>query len=192
MAPINEPPAPHRNGEAWNEAYDRLVNYLNTFALGDHAYVSQLAVNLLREAQDLHRSDSSRAPTSVTIALAQKRLADWLATNLEKENQSPSHILPIGTIALLLSQVYRTDPDSFLAHPLPEELRQALRETLLVTGPDLNYFKHDAARDRLWSDARPRPARPGTAGTCREIADCDCFFGLAIYFAFYWWLSAIL
>lgn len=186
MARIDETP----RAEAWNQAYDRVFNFLKTFELGDHAHVSQLALNLLRQAQEQHQQDPSRDPTSLTLSLAQKSLTEWLATNLEQENKSPSHILPTGYIAVLLSRVNRTAPNTFLAGPLPEELRHALRETLIHTGPDLNV-----------SSMTPRhldfgPMLQFAKQTWHRWDAQEFFIALifwaGVYTVFYWWLSQLL
>jgi len=188
MASITSPMP--RDQEAWNEAYDRLVGFLHTFALGDHAYVSQLALNLLHQARDLHRQDPSRDPVTLTMEQAQKRLAKWLATNLEQEGTAPSHILAAGTIALLLSQVYRTAPTSFLANPLPEELRQALRETLLVTGPDLNVSSM-TPRHFDYGPMLQFARQTWHRWDVKEFIVALLFWA-GIYIVFYWWLSQLL
>lgn len=189
MESIGQRPAA-RDQQAWNEAHDRLIYFLKTFALNDHAYVSQLAVNLLRQAEETYQSNCSNEPTRTTMDLAQKQLSEWMAENLEGENKAPSHILPVGTVALLLSQVYRTAPDSFLVSPLPEELRQALRETLVVTGPDLNV-----------SSMTPRhfdygPMLQFARQTWHRWNLLEIIIALAfwagVYTVFYWWLSSLL
>ncbi len=176
--------------QAWNEAYNRLIHFLDTFALGDRACVSRLALGILDQARELHRQDPSRDPIPLTMELAQHRLADWLAVNLEQEDESPSHLLAAGYIALLLSRVYRTAPASFLAGPLPEELRQALRETLVVTGPDLNI-----------SSMTPRHLDYGpmlhiARQTWHRWEGRSIFaallFWAAVYSVLYWWLSELL
>jgi hypothetical protein len=173
--------------QAWNDAYDRLVAYLRTFELGDHAYVSRLALDILQQAQEAHRADGTQDPTKLTLGLAQKKITEWLATNLAPQETSPSHVLPSGYVALLLSRAYRTAPDSFLATPLPEELRQALRESLLVTGPDLNV-----------SSMTPRrldygPMLQFARQTWHRVSAKEFFiavvFWFAVYIVFYWWLS---
>lgn len=188
MASIITPPP--RDQEAWNEAYDRLGSFVNTFSLHDHAYVAQLALDLLHQAQELHPKDPARDPMTVTMEHAQKRLADWLATNLEQQNTPPSHVLATGYVALLLSQVYRTAPSSFLASPLPEELRQALRETLLVTGPDLNVSSMTPRHldyGPMLQFARQTWHRWDT----KEFAIALAFWA-GVYTVFYWWLSQLL
>jgi hypothetical protein len=176
-----------KDQEAWNEAHDRLLIFLNTFALGDHAYVSQLAVSLLHQARELHRQNPSRDPITQTMELAQKRLADWLDTNLEEADTSPSHILATGTIALLLSQVYRTAPTSFLASPMPEELRQALRETLLVTGPDLNVSSM-TPRHLDYGPMLQFARQTWHRWDAKELLIALLFWA-GVYTVFYWWLS---
>jgi hypothetical protein len=190
VASINEPPVARHDREAWNEAYDRLVNFLHTFALGDHAYVSQLALSLLHQAQDIHRQDTSRDPVTLTMEQAQKRLADWLATNLEEEDTSPSHILATGYVALLLSQAYRTAPTSFLASPLPEELRHALRETLLVTGPDL-HVSSMTPRHLDYGPMLQFARQTWHRWDAKEFAIALVFWA-GVYTVFYWWLSQLL
>jgi len=187
MAPMNEPAPPRSDTEAWNEAYGRLIDFLDTFALGDHAYVSQVALDIFNEAKEVHRKDPSRDPVALTMEQTQKRLVDWLATNLGEQNRAPSHVLANGYIALLLSQINRTAPTAFLAAPFPEELRQALRESLIVTGPDLNVSsmspRHldygpmlEIAR-QTWHRWQPR-----------EILVASLFWS-AVYTIFYLWLS---
>jgi hypothetical protein len=139
MTPATAPVvAPVANPEAWNKAYDRLIHFLNTFALGDHAQVSRLALELMDRSRELHRQDPSRDPTTVTMEQAQKLLTEWLAKTLHEEGEAPAKVLANGYIALLLSRLYQTAPQSFLEFPLPEDLRHSMRQTLLVTGPDLN------------------------------------------------------
>ncbi len=123
------------NDQAWNDAYDRLVIYLRTYDLADHAHVARVALDILQQAKDAHARDPSREPTTLTLGLAQKKIAEWLAYNLPQADLSRSNLLSAGCIAILLSRAYRTAPGAFLATPVPEEMRQALRESLISTGP---------------------------------------------------------
>jgi hypothetical protein len=173
--------------QSWNDAYDRLVLYLRTFDLADHAHVSRLSLEILQQAQDIYRTDTSRPPTTLTLGLAQKRIAEWLANNLPQADLSPSNLLSAGCIALLISRAYRSAPGSFLAKPVPEELRQALRESLIVTGPDLNvssmtprhldYGPMLQFARQTWHRVDPKEFLIAVA------------FWSAVYVVFYWWLS---
>lgn len=175
---------------SWNDAYDRLVLYLGTFDLADHAHVSRLALNILQQAQELQRAGDQREPTALTIGLAQKKITDWLAANLPQQDSSPGNVLPSGYVAILLTRAYRTAPDSFLATPLPEELRQALRETLLETGPGLNvssmtprhldYGPMLQFARQTWHRVDPKEFLVAVA------------FWFAVYCVLYWWLSQAL
>jgi hypothetical protein len=175
---------------AWNEAHDRLHYFLKTFLLNDHAQVSRLALKLLDEAREIHRKDPSQHPTPQTMIHAQKRIAEWLAVNLEARDKSPAQIFASGYTALLLSDAFRTASESFLGFPVPEELRQSMRQTLLVTGPDLNI-----------SSMTPRPLDYGPMldlakqtwhrWKTREILIAALFW-TAIYFLFYWWFCDLL
>ncbi|MEI9999493.1 MAG: hypothetical protein WDO13_10160 [Verrucomicrobiota bacterium] len=190
MATISDQPAQRQAEEAWNEAYDRLVAYLKTFELGDHAYVSQLALNLLTEAKEKHRAGAAEDPTTLTLHLAQKHLADWLAATLGQQNASPSHVLPTGYIAILLSQAYRKAPTAFLAEPLPEDLRQALRATLLVTGPDLNVSSM-TPRHLDYGPMLQFARQTWHRVDARELLVAVLFWTL-VYSVFYWWLSQLM
>ncbi len=188
MASIGSPPL--HDQEAWNEAYDRLVNFLQTFALNDHAHVSEKALELYHEAQQAHRQDPTVDPSTRAMEQAQKHLVEWLATNLGAENRAPSHILSTGYIALLLSQVYSTAPGSFLAGPLPEELRQALRETLIVTGPDLNVSSM-TPRHLDYGPMLQLARQTWHRWDAKELIIALAFWA-GVYTVFYWWLSKIL
>jgi hypothetical protein len=187
---MNDSPLPIKEQEAWNEAYDRLSNFLSTFALGDHAYVSKLALDFISEAQKLHRENPSPEPIIQTMTHAQKQLAIWLQTNLDEKDQSASRVLANGYIALLLSQLYRKSPASFLATPLSDDVRQSMRQTLLVAGPDLNV-----------SSMTPRhldygPMLHFARQTWHRWDAKEFFIALVfwagVYTVFYWWLSQLL
>jgi hypothetical protein len=122
---------------AWNQAHERVTHYLETFALGDHAQLSRLALRFLDEARELHRADPTIDPATVTMRHAQTTMTHWLAINLGDQDQSASQVLANGYIALLLSRLAQNSPEAFLTSPLPEDLRHSLRQTLVITGPDL-------------------------------------------------------
>ena len=175
---------------AWNDAYDRLVLYLRTFDLADHAHVSRLALDILQQAQEKYRADASRPPEALTMEMAQQKIAEWLASNLPQADLSPSNLLSAGCIAILISRANQTAPGSFLKTPVPEELRQALRESLIVTGPDLNvssmtprhldYGPMLQFARQTWHRVDPK-----------EFVIAVAFWS-AVYAVFYWWLSQVL
>lgn len=176
--------------QAWNEAHDRLVAYLKTFELDDHVYVSQLALDLLHQAQEKSRADATGDPTTLTLDLAQKKLVDWLASNLEKKGGSTSHVLATGYIALLLSRLYRNAPASFLATPVPDDVRQSLRHTLIVTGPDLEVSSM-TPRHLDYGPMLQFARQTWHRFELKEVVIALLFWG-GVYTVFYWWLSQVL
>jgi hypothetical protein len=176
--------------EAWNEAYDRLSNFLNTFALADHAYTSKLAIDFITEAQRLHRENPTSEPIIETMTHAQKELASWLAANLDEKNQSASRVLANGYIALLLSKLYRNSPSSFLATPLPDDVRQSMRQTLLVAGPDLNISSM-TPRHLDYGPMLHFARQTWHRWEAKELLIALLFWG-GVYTVFYWWLSSVL
>ena len=174
------------DAQAWNRAYDRLVHFLNTFALGDHIHVSRLALELLDQARELQQKNPERDPTVVTMAETRRLLTQWLADNL-REKDDPARIMTTGCIALLLSRLYQVAPATFLQSPLPDPVRESLQRPLLTTGPDLSV-----------SSMTPRHLDYGPMlGLARQTWhrwDAKTFFiallfWAAVYTALYLWLS---
>lgn len=175
---------------AWNEAHDRLFHFLHEFRLSDHAEISRLTLKFIEEAKESERRNPAAHPTTLTMMQMQKNFAEWLARNLESDGKPASQVFSMGCVALLLSRVVETAPHAFLAMPPPEELRQAMREILLVTGPDFQI-----------SSMTPRPLDYGPMlnlarqtwhrWSGRELV-VALLFWIGVYFAFYWWLSTLL
>ena len=111
-------------------------------------------------------------------------------SNLGEENKSPSHLLPAGYIAVLLSRVNRTAPATFLDGPLPEELRQALRETLIVTGPDLNISSM-TPRHLDFGPMLQFAQQTWHRWDAKELLIALLFWA-GVYTVFYLWLSQLL
>lgn len=172
---------------AWNQAYDRLQNFLKTFILNDRTQVARLSLKLLDEARELHGRDPTQDPTTLTMKHAQKLLAEWLTTSLESQDKTPSQVFSSGYTALLLSQAFRTNPHAFLASPFPDDLRHAMRHTLIVTGPDLNISSM-TPRALDYGPMLDLAKQTWQRWNAREILIAAVFW-TGIYFIFYWWLS---
>jgi len=175
---------------AWNEAHDRLRDFLNTFGLGDHAQVSRLTLKLLDQARELRRQDPSLDPVSLAMAQAQKLAAEWFASNLEMRDLPPSELLASGYVALLLSRAFRAAPEAFLTEPLPENLKETMRRTLLVTGPDLKISSM-TPREFDYGPMLDLARTTWHRWNAREII-IALLFWTGVYFVFYWWLSEAL
>jgi len=176
--------------QAWNDAYDRLAAYLRTYDLADHAHVARVALDLLQQAKDSHAKDSSQEPTALTLGLAQKKITEWLAFNLPQADLSRSNLLSAGCIAILLSGAYRTAPGSFLASPVPEEMRQALRESLISTGPDLNVSSM-TPRHLDYGPMLQFARQTWHRIDIKELVIAVAFWA-AVFAIFHWWLSQAL
>jgi hypothetical protein len=175
---------------AWNQAHDRLHDFLNTFALGDHAQVSRLILKLLDQARELRRQDASSDPVVLAMGQAQKLAEEWFASNLEMRDQPPSELLASGYVTLLLSRAFCAAPETFLTAPLPENLRETMRQTLLVTGPDLKISSM-TPRHIDYGPMLNLARRTWHRWNAREILIALLFWA-GVYFVFYWWLSEAL
>jgi hypothetical protein len=174
----------------WNQAHDRLRDFLSAFALADHARVSRLTLKLLDQARELHRQDPSLDPVCLVMAQAQNQMEQWLASNLEQQNQPASRLLSSGYVALLLSRALRTAPETFLTAPLPESLRDAMRETLLVTGHDLKVSSM-TPRHIDYGPMLDFARNTWHRWNSREILIAVLFWA-GVYVIFYWWFSQVL
>ncbi len=191
MAPINPAENPKRDEQAaWNEAYDRLRHFLESFALGDRTQIPHVALRLLEEARTLYRIDNSRDPVSLTMETARKHLAEWFTANLDFRDNNPSKVFSSGYLALLFSKSLRAMPGVFLTSPLPENLRRELHETLLVTGPDLNISRM-TPRHLDYGPMLGLARTTWQRWNLRELVVAIIFW-TGVYFAFYWWLSDLL
>ena len=121
----------------WNRAYERLLQFLGSFGLGDQRRIARLALEIIEEAEGRQIPDGSPDPTVLTQEIARRRLAEWFARTLDREGRPDSEILEAGYLALLLSEIPEKTPQSFLVSPPTEETVRAMQGTLLVTGPDL-------------------------------------------------------
>jgi hypothetical protein len=192
MASMNSSSNPVDSTEqvAWNQAYDRLQNFLNTFMLSDHSEVSRLALKLLDQSRELHRQDPSRNPTTLVMEQTHKRLTEWLAANLDEQDRSPSQIVSSGGIALLLSRMPETAPGAFFTSPLSEDLRQSMRQALLVTGPDLKISSM-TPRHIDYGPMLDLARQTWHRWNSNEVLIAMAFWA-GVYFVFYWWLSDVL
>ena len=99
--------------------------------------LERLTLRLLDEARELNRADARNDPTTLTLRHAQAQISRWLANTLTGEPNPSPLAFTSGTIALLLSRMAQEKPGEFLRADIPMETREALRRTLVVTGPDL-------------------------------------------------------
>jgi hypothetical protein len=175
---------------AWNQAHDRLRDFLNTFALGDHAQVSRLTLKLLDQTRELHRQDPTLDPVSLAMAQVQKLVGEWFASNLEMRDQAPAELMASGYVTLFLSRAFRTAPETFLTAPLPENLKESMRQTLLVTGPDLKISSM-TPRHLDYGPMLDLARKTWHRWDAREII-IALLFWTGVYFVFYWWLSEAL
>ena len=121
---------------------------------------------------------------------AHQLMGGWLASNLEVSDRPDSQIFASGYLALLLSQRLRITPDLFLTTPLPAPLQQALRETLVVAGPDLQVSSM-TPRAFDYGPMLVLARQTWHKWDARAILVAIAFW-IGVYFIFYWWLSDLL
>lgn len=117
----------------WNAAYYRLEDYLRALHLVNKVHQSQIILQLLQAAAVKHAQDPSRNPTALVLEEADAAIEQWFARMLPEEERPGV----MGYVALLITNGAEKWPGHFLAHDIPAEFLQVMRENDMRAGPDL-------------------------------------------------------
>lgn len=121
----------------WNEASTRLTQYLAAHRLASHLHRADLAEEILDEAQARHRERPDAEPVTLTMDVAQERIEKWFAGILEDTASPVGRRVENGRVAIWLTRANDLWPARFAAAELPDDMRRALCESSVRTGPDL-------------------------------------------------------
>jgi hypothetical protein len=123
--------------EEWNAAYYRLEDYLRAHHVTNKVHQSQIILRLLQRAAAQHAVDPSQPPTKLALEEAYEWIDHWFQRLLPEV--PPARAPMVGRVGVYLTQATRRWPSVFLAEDdeIPGELKAALRETLVQSGPDL-------------------------------------------------------
>jgi len=123
--------------EQWNEASRRLETWLETLEIGDEMQALRLRTTILRRAMEDHQKDPSRHPTTVTQQEAARYMEEWFRQVIGSQGDNPGQTLSNGLLALFLSKAGRLWPEAIGNPTVPQELKNAMRQSSLQLGPDL-------------------------------------------------------
>src|SRR6187397_310506 len=88
--------------EEWNEAYARLADYFRSYRLHNRIRRTQLILETLRRAAEVHAKDQARTPTAHAIEQAKLMLNEWLGAIYIDLNLTESQIEASGRLGFHL------------------------------------------------------------------------------------------
>ena len=128
--------------EEWNEAYARLADYFRSYRLHNRIRRTQLILETLRRAAEVHTKDPGRTPTAHAIEQARLMLHEWLGVIYSDLNLTASQIEASGRLGFHLCDGPDRWPHFFLDQEnLPPDMTDAMRSAVRTSGPRMQVSK---------------------------------------------------
>jgi len=135
------PPWDPARAEEWNEAYEKVENYLRACRVSSHLQRARLAALILQRVYDRMLSDGfaeQRGLSELAITEVRERVAEWVGHYLPPRPDGRAINLGEGMLAIYLCDGPTRWPYAFLdSHRMPAEFADALRARVVRAGPDL-------------------------------------------------------
>ncbi len=165
--------------EEWNSAYEKLESYLRAHEVDSHFHRAHLITMILRRVSRRWHGQTPPAPlATLAIEETNRLLNEWFSRIMELPPQSDSGFTAAdGRVALFLCDAPLRWPYAFMEpRHIPEELKSAMKKSLMRAGPELQV-----------SNMVPRPI---DLGLIPEFADdaMDALNQRPIIKAFVGWL----
>ncbi|HNX34969.1 MAG TPA: hypothetical protein PKM57_10100 [Kiritimatiellia bacterium] len=138
---ISLPPWDPVRAEEWNDAYEKVENYLRACRVSSHLQRARLIALVLQRVYDRKQSDPSVAETSLpelAIVEVRERVTEWIRHYLPPHADGSALNLGEGMLAIYLCDGPTRWPYAFLdSHRMPAEYAEALSARVVRAGPDL-------------------------------------------------------
>lgn len=138
---ITLPPWDPARAEEWNDAYEKVENYLRACRVGSHLQRARLIALILQRVYDRTQSDSQVADRSLpelAIVEVRERIAEWISHYLPPRADGSSLNLGEGMLSIYLCDGQARWPYAFLdSQRMPSEYAEALSARVVRAGPDL-------------------------------------------------------
>jgi hypothetical protein len=153
----------------WDEAFEKVENYLRACRVASRLHRARLAALILQRAIEKRNADSEGAPAihlaTLAIDEARRLITRWMSGLLPPRSDDRPYTLPEGYLALYLCDAPMRWPNAFLNPQLsPPGFSETLHARLVKTGPELEV-----------SSMVPRPLDrgliPDLADSARETFD---------------------
>jgi hypothetical protein len=138
---ITLPPWDPARADEWNDAYEKVENYLRACRVGSHLQRARLIALILQRVYARTLSDDSGATRSLSelaIVEVRDRIAEWSSHCLPPRADGSPLNLGEGMLAIYLCDGPTRWPYAFLdSQRMPPEFVEALSARLVRAGPDL-------------------------------------------------------
>jgi hypothetical protein len=138
---ITLPPWDPLRAEEWNDAYEKVENYLRACRVGSHLQRARLAALVLQRVYDRKQAEFAVADTSLpelAITEVRERIAEWIGHYLPPRTDGRAVNLGEGMLAIYLCDGPVRWPYAFLdSCRMPPEYVEALGARVVRAGPDL-------------------------------------------------------
>ena len=138
---ITLPPWDPARAEAWNDAYEKVENYLRACRVSSHLQRARLTALILQRVYDRTQSDASAEGLplpELAIVEVRDRIAEWIGHHLPPRADGHPLNLGEGMLAIYLCDGPTRWPYAFLdSHRMPAEYAEALSTRVVRAGPDL-------------------------------------------------------
>ena len=138
---ITLPPWDPARAEEWNDAYEKVENYLRACRVGSHLQRARLIALILQRVYDRTQTDESvvgRSLPELAIVEVRDRVTEWISHYLPPRADGRSLNLGEGMLAIYLCDGPTRWPYAFLdSQRMPAEFAEALCSRVVRAGPDL-------------------------------------------------------
>lgn len=122
----------------WNEAYEKVENYLRACRINSRLHRARLIHRILQRVAERGPGPEGEVLSTAAIRETQAMMEAWFARLPLPSSEGGRYSLVDGRVALLLCDGPDRWPYAFLsAGELPPELAKEMRESMLVAGPNL-------------------------------------------------------
>lgn len=141
---ISLPPWDPARAEDWNEAYEKVENYLRACRVGSHLHRARLTALVLQRVHDRLQADPQEGELNIpgmAIDEVRNRIEEWIGHYLPQQViQGKSISLGNSMLALYLGDGPMRWPYAFLdSVNRPDELAEIIRARIVRTGPDFAF-----------------------------------------------------
>lgn len=138
---ISLPPWDPARADEWNEAYEKVENYLRACRVSSHLQRARLTALILQRVYDRMQADGTAKEhtlSELAIMEVRDRIADWVAHYLPSREEGKSVSLGEGMLAIYLGDGPMRWPYAFLdSSRMPAEFAESIRARVVRAGPDL-------------------------------------------------------
>lgn len=138
--PLKAPDSPAAPIAEWNEAFEKVENYLRAHRIDSHLHRTRLTQTILERVAAQHPLPRQDSLATLAAAEAHLLLAAWFKQALGASLTQDEDPCTQGRVALLICDGPLRWPYAFLDEKsLPEDFATALRQSLIKAGPDLEH-----------------------------------------------------